>query len=76
MSSENLCLVALGLLFCGLNVVLGRPVAAGIARFFTRLSAPRASRPPGALATEDAPESRDVGPRQAVAEVEYRDNAA
>jgi hypothetical protein len=76
MSSENVYLVALGLLFCGLNVVLGRPVAAGIARFFARMSAPRESRAPGLLAAEDAVESRDEGPGEAVAEADFRDHAA
>jgi hypothetical protein len=76
MSSENVYLVALGLLFCGLNVVLGRPVAAGIARLFTRMSTPRASRAPGALATANREDARDDGGREPVAEADYRDNAA
>jgi hypothetical protein len=76
MSSENVYLVALGLLFCGLNVVLGRPVAAGIARLFARMSTPRASRAPGLLATENGEDGRDESAREAVAEADYRDNAA
>jgi len=76
MSSENVYLVALGLLFCGLNVVLGRPVAAGIARFFARISTPRASRAPVALAAESADDGRDEGGPASVAEADYRDNAA
>jgi hypothetical protein len=76
MSSENVYLVALGLLFCGLNVVLGRPVAAGIARFFARLSAPTSSRRPGTLAAEDAANRQEESEREPVAEAVYRDNAA
>jgi hypothetical protein len=77
MSSENVYLVALGLLFCGLNVVLGRPVAAGIARFFARMSAPRAASGAAAsLAAEDGPGRPIESAREPVTEADYRDNAA
>jgi hypothetical protein len=76
MSAENVYLVALGLLFCGLNVVLGRPVAAGIARFFVRMSAPRPSPMPGALAAEDGADRQEESARAPLAEADYRDNAA
>lgn len=42
MSSENVYLLALAAVLCTLNVFLGGPVARGIARFFARISAPKA----------------------------------
>jgi hypothetical protein len=43
MASENVYLLALALVLCMLNVLLGGPVARTIARFFARLSSSKAT---------------------------------
>jgi hypothetical protein len=54
MASENVYLLALAVVLCMLNVVLGGPVARGIARMFTRLSSPKAPELPGRADAADA----------------------